>query len=68
MKPKPTAGGARKGAGRKPTGRTVITRSVSMPPEEWDFLDHIRCGISRGQFVTAMLRAHKGNLRNQSHK
>jgi len=28
-------GGARKGAGRKPTGRTVKTGSINLTPEHW---------------------------------
>jgi hypothetical protein len=55
MKPKPTAGGARKGAGRKPTGRTVITRSVSMPPTAWQEIDAMRGKHSRGSFIANRL-------------
>jgi hypothetical protein len=58
MKKKPTRGGAREGAGRKPgsgTGRKVITRSVSMPPEKWDRLDELRGDKSRGKFITDRL-------------
>jgi hypothetical protein len=56
--PTPTRGGARKGAGRKTgsgTGRTAITRSVSMPPEKWDRLDDLRGEQSRGKFIAGRL-------------
>ena len=58
VKSKPIRGGARKGAGRKPsvgTGRKVITRSVSMPPEKWDRLDELRGEQSRGKFIADRL-------------
>lgn len=48
---KPTHGGARKGAGRKKTGRTAVTRSVSMPPDVWQAIDKERGEIPRGEFI-----------------
>jgi hypothetical protein len=50
-----SSGGARKGAGRK-SGRTVITRSVSMPPAEWEQLDRERGEHSRGKFIAGLLK------------
>jgi hypothetical protein len=43
------------GGGRKPTGKTVVTRSVSMPPAEWDRLDRLRGTDSRGVFIAKIL-------------
>jgi hypothetical protein len=50
-----TRGGKRAGAGRpKGTGkgRTVETRSVSMPPAMWDKLDALRGDRSRGEWIS----------------
>jgi len=63
MKTTETRGGARKGAGRKPgsgKGRTVETRSVSMPPELWDRLDAIRGEQSRGEWIADRVRRARG--------
>jgi hypothetical protein len=52
-------GGKRKGAGRPPgsgKGRTVETRSISMPPEAWAKLDQLRAEQSRGAFLAAKLK------------
>ena len=49
-------GGKREGAGRPKTGRSVVTRSVSMEPETWDKLDAIREDQSRGQWIAARVR------------
>jgi hypothetical protein len=49
-------GGKRKGAGRPKTGRSVVTRSVSMEPETWDKLDAIRGEKSRGQWIAEKVR------------
>lgn len=60
MKDKPTThGGKRKGSGRPAgsgQGRTVVTRSVSMPPEMWDKLDRLRKDQSRGAYLAAKLK------------
>ena len=56
---KPKRGGSRPNAGRKPTGKTAITRSVSMPPEAWAGLDYCRFNAgksSRGKFIALLLR------------
>jgi hypothetical protein len=52
-------GGHRDGAGRKPgtgKGRTVKTRSVSMPPAMWDRLDALRGDRSRGDWIAERVR------------
>ena len=52
-------GGKRKGAGRPPgsgQGRTVETRSVSMPPDLWAKLDRLRGEQSRGAFLSAKIK------------
>ena len=49
-------GGKREGAGRPKTGRSVVTRSVSMEPETWDKLDAIRGEKSRGQWIADQVR------------
>jgi len=54
---KPHHGGKRPNAGRKPTGKTVVTRSVSMPPEVWDAIDAKRGKASRGVFIAAAVKA-----------
>jgi hypothetical protein len=54
MKPKPTHGGARKGAGRKKgsgKGRTSVSKSVTMPQPTWDRLDEARGDLSRGKYI-----------------
>jgi hypothetical protein len=54
-KPAPTRGGAREGAGRKPTGKTTVTRSVSMPPDVWQRIDALRGSMSRGKFIAGLI-------------
>ena len=63
MKRKSKRGGARPNAGRKkggknasPKGRTVSTRSVSMPPDDWNKLDVIRGEQSRGKWIAGKVR------------
>lgn len=56
-------GGKRPGAGRKPgsgKGRSVVTRSVSMPPETWDRLDMLRGEQSRGEWIADRVRRARG--------
>ena len=56
---KPTHGGKRKGVGRPAgtgKGRTVVTRSVSMPPELWAALDRLRGEKSRGAFLAPIIK------------
>ena len=50
-----THGGKRKNAGRKPTGKRTVTRSISMPPEAWQRLDTQRGSIPRGKWIAAKL-------------
>lgn len=38
MEEKKQKGGARPGAGRKPTGTTLIAKTIRMPQESWDSL------------------------------
>jgi hypothetical protein len=45
----------RKGPGRPATGRTVITRSVSMPVESWAEFDRQRGAASRGVWLAKLL-------------
>lgn len=70
---------ASKGAGRPQgtgKGRTVETRSVSMPPAMWDKLDALRGDRSRGEWISewvqkARLPANaelKGDARNETHE
>ena len=55
MKPKPTHGGNRPGAGRKPTGKTTVSRTVSMPARTWAALDDARGAQPRGIFIAGMM-------------
>ncbi len=53
-----THGGARKGAGRPVgtgPGRTVVTKSVTMPIPAWDRLDRDRKDESRGEYIARKL-------------
>lgn len=52
---KKTHGGKRPGSGRKPgtgQGRKVVTRSISLLPEQWDKLDRISGG-NRSRWIAA---------------
>lgn len=52
-------GGKRDGAGRplgSGLGRTVITSSISLPPELWEKLDALRGDLSRSAFLAEKLR------------
>ena len=56
---KPTRGGKRAGAGRKlgsGHGRTVISSSITLPPDLWAKLDILRRDQSRSAFLAAKLR------------
>ena len=58
MKPKPkppTHGGKRANAGRKPTGKNTVSRSVSMPARTWAALDDARGAQPRGIFIAERL-------------
>ena len=60
MKPKPTHGGARKGAGRKAgsgEGPKTETRSISMPPELWAKLD--RMTTNRSKWIAERIKKAK---------
>lgn len=59
----PTHGGPRKGAGRpkgakgkSAKGRTAVTQSVSMPADDWSFIDMHRGRLSRGKFLINLVR------------
>jgi len=57
---KPTQGGARPGAGRKPgsgTGRTVTTSSINLPPALWVKLDELRGDQTRSAWIAAKINA-----------
>jgi len=52
-------GGKRAGSGRKAgggKGRTAITRSISMQPEDWERFDRQQEGMSRGGFLSKVLK------------
>jgi len=56
---KPTRGGSRKGAGRKPgsgKGRTVTTSSINLAPELWDRLDALRGQLTRSAWIAAKIK------------
>jgi len=56
---KPTRGGKRAGAGRKlgsGHGRTVISSSITLPPDLWAKLDRLRRDQSRSAFLAGKLR------------
>jgi len=60
--PKPTRGGARKGAGRKPgkgKGRTVKTSSISLPPALWGKLDAIKGKRTRSGWIAEKIKHAK---------
>ena len=55
MTPDKKHGGTRPNAGRKPTGKTVTTRSVSMPPAVWNLIDSKRGTLSRGKWLASLV-------------
>jgi hypothetical protein len=57
---KPKRGGSRPGEGRKPTGRTVTTSSINLPPELWDKLDTIRGSVTRSAWIAAKIKNEPG--------
>jgi hypothetical protein len=52
----PKRGGARAGAGRKATGRTVKTSSINLPPELWVTLDALRGEATRSAWIAAKIK------------
>jgi hypothetical protein len=56
--PKPTRGGARAGAGRKPKGeRRRVDLSTSVDPRTLEVLDQLRGSSSRGQYLDLLLQS-----------
>ena len=49
-------GGVRKGAGRKPTGRTVKTGSINLPPKLWAKLDELRGEKTRSGWIAEKIK------------
>jgi hypothetical protein len=49
-------GGARAGAGRKAAGRTVLSSSISLPPDVWVTLDALRGDLTRSGWVAARIK------------
>lgn len=62
---KPTRGGSREGAGRKPTGRTVTTSSINLPPELWDKMDALRGNSTRSSWIAAKIESENPDLTQQ---
>ncbi len=56
MKPR-TRGGARPGAGRPATGRTVRPVQLHLPPDVVATIDAARGDLSRSQWVSQVVRA-----------
>jgi len=50
-------GGTRAGAGRKPTGRTVSSRTVTLPNSLWAKLDRLRGKASISRFLARKIQA-----------
>jgi len=58
MKKNKSRGGARPGAGRKKgsgTGRKVVSKSISLPPDAWVEIDCRRGSLSRGRWLMRLL-------------
>ena len=51
--------------GRKATGRTTRTMTVSIPIELWDYIESVErsSGFSKSRYVTTALKAFKGETR-----
>ena len=62
---KPTRGGSREGAGRKPTGRTVTTSSINLPPAMWAKLDTLRGNSTRSAWIAAKIESENFDLTQQ---
>ena len=65
MKAKPTRGGSRNGAGRKPgsgTGRTVTTSSINLLPAMWAKLDALRGNSTRSAWIAAKIESENPDL------
>ena len=60
-----TRGGARKGSGRKPTGRTVTTSSINLPPAMWVKLDALRGNSTRSAWIAAKIESENPDLTQQ---
>jgi len=59
---KPTHGGARQGAGRKPgtgKGRTVKSSSISLAPATWAKLDAMRGKLTRSRWIAGKIERNK---------
>jgi hypothetical protein len=41
--------------GRPATGRTAVTRSISMPPDAWVAIDHLRGTTPRGKWIAEQI-------------
>ena len=54
--PPTNRGGSRPGSGRKPTGRTGTTSSISMPPAVWTMLDAIRGELTRSAWIAGKIK------------
>jgi len=52
-------GGARKGAGRPATGRTVKASSITMTPELWAKLDKIKKDKTRSAWIADKIKLTK---------
>lgn len=59
---KPKRGGAREGSGRKPTGRTVTTSSINLPPAMWAKLDALRGNSTRSAWIAAKIESKNPDL------
>lgn len=60
---KPARGGARPGAGRPATGRTVVPGQITLSPAAWARLDQLvaeRGARSRGELIAALLEGLPG--------
>jgi hypothetical protein len=62
MTKKPTHGGKRQNAGRKPGAVPTVSKSISMPETSWRAFDAQRKGIPRGKHLAAMLESQKNIL------
>lgn len=56
---KPTRGGSRPNAGRKPTGKNTVTKSISLVPEMWEKLDKMRGEQTRSAWISSKIKKAK---------